>query len=65
MLQFLKKCLQKSEALALKVKALPTSPGVYQYLDENGTIIYVGKAKNLKKPRFFIFLTKIKIIERQ
>jgi len=38
----------KSEALALKVKALPTSPGVYQYLDENGTIIYVGKAKNLK-----------------
>ena len=39
---------EKSEALALKVKALPTSPGVYQYLDENGTIIYVGKAKNLK-----------------
>ena len=38
----------KSEALALKVKALPSSPGVYQYLDENGTIIYVGKAKNLK-----------------
>ena len=39
---------EKSEALALKVKALPNSPGVYQYLDENGTIIYVGKAKNLK-----------------
>ena len=39
---------EKSEALALKIKALPTSPGVYQYLDENGTIIYVGKAKNLK-----------------
>ena len=39
---------EKSEALALKVKALPSSPGVYQYLDENGTIIYVGKAKNLK-----------------
>ena len=38
----------KSEALALKIKALPSSPGVYQYFDASGTIIYVGKAKNLK-----------------
>jgi excinuclease ABC subunit C len=28
--------------------ALPRKPGVYQFLDENGTIIYVGKASNLK-----------------
>lgn len=28
---------------------IPTTPGVYQYFDENGKIIYVGKAKNLKK----------------
>jgi len=28
---------------------LPESPGVYQYLDKNGTIIYVGKAKRLKR----------------
>jgi len=28
---------------------LPDKPGVYQFLDGNGTIIYVGKAKNLKK----------------
>lgn len=28
---------------------LPDSPGCYQYFDEKGTIIYVGKAKNLKK----------------
>ena len=28
---------------------LPETPGCYQYLDENGTIIYVGKAKNLKR----------------
>ncbi|MGM0531453.1 MAG: excinuclease ABC subunit UvrC [Bacteroidota bacterium] len=31
------------------ISGLPTSPGVYQYFDENGKIIYVGKAKNLKK----------------
>ena len=31
-----------------KLKLLPSSPGSYQMLDKNGTIIYVGKAKNLK-----------------
>jgi excinuclease ABC subunit C len=31
------------------VHNLPESPGVYQYLNEEGTIIYVGKAKNLKR----------------
>ena len=28
---------------------LPESPGIYQYLNAEGTIIYVGKAKNLKR----------------
>ncbi len=31
------------------VKSLPELPGVYQYFDAEGTIIYVGKAKNLRK----------------
>lgn len=31
------------------VNNLPETPGCYQYLDDSGTIIYVGKAKNLKK----------------
>lgn len=31
------------------VAALPHSPGVYQFLDRSGTIIYVGKAKDLRK----------------
>ena len=31
------------------VSNLPDSPGCYQYLNENGVIIYVGKAKNLKR----------------
>lgn len=34
---------------------LPTSPGVYQYFDESGEIIYVGKAKNLKRRVFSYF----------
>ena len=35
--------------LAIQIKVLPNSPGVYQYFDKDNTIIYVGKAKNLKK----------------
>lgn len=31
------------------IRQLPDSPGVYQYYDREGKIIYVGKAKNLKK----------------
>lgn len=31
-----------------KIALLPTTPGVYQYLDAEGTVIYVGKAKNLR-----------------
>lgn len=37
------------EHLKEQVAALPHSPGIYQYLDRNNKIIYVGKAKDLKK----------------
>lgn len=38
--------LQRLKAIVL---AMPEKPGTYQYYDKEGTIIYVGKAKNLKR----------------
>lgn len=37
------------ERIKLKLKTIPESPGVYQHLDETGTVIYVGKARNLQR----------------
>ncbi|MGM5629957.1 excinuclease ABC subunit UvrC [Apibacter raozihei] len=36
-------------SLELQLKTLPNKPGVYQFFDEENKILYVGKAKNLKK----------------
>lgn len=41
--------MEKSEHIQHIIRTLPDNPGVYQYYDSEGKIIYVGKAKNLKK----------------
>jgi len=45
------------EHLKEKIKELPLKPGVYQYFDASGTIIYIGKAKKLKN-RVLSYLNK-------
>lgn len=49
------------ELLQEKIKNLPTNPGVYLMKDKYGNVIYVGKAKNLKKRVSQYFLRKQEI----
>lgn len=46
-----------NENLKQTITSLPNSPGVYKYFDKDGLLIYIGKAKNLKK-RVSSYFTK-------
>lgn len=41
--------VEVSEHIRQLLRQIPEEPGVYQYFDKDGTVIYVGKAKNLKR----------------
>ncbi|MBQ5718227.1 MAG: GIY-YIG nuclease family protein, partial [Alistipes sp.] len=59
------------ESLKEQVAQLPLQPGVYQFLDHTGTIIYVGKAKSLRKRVSSYFVdskehsAKVRVLVRQ
>ena len=61
----------RQEILKEQVAALPLAPGVYQFLDRSGDIIYVGKAKSLRKRVSSYFVrnkdhsAKVRVLVRQ
>lgn len=46
---FLKSAMTNHNSVNVQISVLPNDPGVYQFYDAEGKILYVGKAKNLKK----------------
>lgn len=56
--------MDRSEKIATILKTLPSVPGIYQYYDSEGKIIYVGKAKNLKN-RVSSYFNKIQYENRK
>ena len=47
--------------ITIQIQSLPNEPGVYQYFDKDSNVVYVGKAKNLKKKGFPLISIKTTI----
>ena len=47
-----------TEELKKQIRDIPTNPGVYRYFDSEGIILYIGKARNLKKRVSSYFVSK-------
>lgn len=45
----------KEDALKSQVASLPDAPGIYKFSNSDGVLIYVGKAKSLKKKSWKLF----------
>jgi excinuclease ABC subunit C len=56
--------MPKSDRIEAILKVIPEEPGVYQYFNAKNEIIYIGKAKNLKKRVYSYFTSKINLNKR-
>ena len=50
--------MYKDKTISVQLETLPESPGVYQFYNEKNEILYIGKAKNLKKKGQILFYQK-------
>jgi excinuclease ABC subunit C len=48
-----------AKSLKEKIKSFPKSPGVYQFIDQSGAILYIGKAKNIQNRIKSYFLKEV------